>query len=237
MDVDGPVAIVSLDRPSKHNAMGDQADDEFFGHLESLRGRRDVRVVVWRGEGPSFSSGRDLSDLGVRPEGVTDFELIERGHWRTRLLYEFPVPIICALKGWVIGGQFERALLCDLRVAGSSMRCKLPELEHGVITDSAGVAKLFELGGSGLALDLALTGRVVEADEALRLGLVSRVVPDDSLDEVVLEMAGLIASRDPAGVRLIRENVQALSVGAVVSTLRRELVAQSLMYKVRGGTS
>ncbi len=211
VDRDGYVAIVSLNRPDRHNAMGDTADELFFGILDELRTDKSVRAVVWRGNGPSFSSGRDLADLGVRPEGVTDFDVMERGHWRTRMLYEFPVPIVTALKGWVLGGQFERALLTDLRVAAEDATMALPELGHGVITDSAGVARLFQIGGPALALDLALTGRRVGAEEALALGIVSRVVPVEDLDGTVLEMAHAIAARPPLAVRFIREHVQALA--------------------------
>ncbi|MGH9113239.1 MAG: enoyl-CoA hydratase/isomerase family protein, partial [Acidimicrobiales bacterium] len=188
----------------------------------------DVRAVVWRGNGPSFSSGRDLTEMSDHP-GSTDLEWIERNQWQSRLLYDFPVPIICAFKGWTLGVQLERALLCDVRVAGEGAKLALPAVDHGVIPDSAGVAKLVEIGGSALALDLALTGRRIGAHEALSLGLVSRVVPDDELDEVVLELAESIADRPPLVVRLIRENVQALATACVRSTLQRELVGQAMV--------
>jgi enoyl-CoA hydratase/carnithine racemase len=187
-----------------------------------------VRVVVWRGNGPSFSSGRDLTELRDHP-GASDFEFIERNQWQTRLLYDFPVPIICALKGWVLGIQLERALLCDMRVAAESTALALPAVDHGVIPDSAGVAKLFEIGGSALALDLALTGRRVGAEEAFQLGLVTQVVPDEELDEVVLGLAESIAERPPFAVRLIRDQVQALASADVRATLHRELLGQAMV--------
>ena len=227
----GPVAVITLNKPERHNAMGDKVDEAFFGLLDSLRNDATVRSVIWRGNGKSFSSGRDLADLGVRPPGVTDFDVIEMGHYRTRLLYEFPVPIICALKGWVLGGQFERALLCDIRIASESATMALPELQHGVITDSAGIARLMQIGGPSLALDLALTCRRIDAQEAFRLGIVSKVVAEDELDDAVMEIAQLIAERPALGVRLIREHVHALANPEVVSTLSRELVSQSLMFR------
>jgi enoyl-CoA hydratase/carnithine racemase len=228
LEVKGGVAVISLNRPDQHNMVGDAADSLFFRYLDLVRNDRDVRVVVWRGNGPSFSSGRHLGELHDHP-GSTDLDFIERNQWQTRLLYDFPVPIICALKGWVLGIQLERALLCDIRVAGESAALALPAVDHGVIPDSAGVAKLYEIGGSALALDLALTGRRVSADEALQIGLVSHVVPDDELDDVVLELAGRIAERPPLAVRLIREHVQALASSGVRSTLQRELVSQAMV--------
>jgi enoyl-CoA hydratase len=139
------------------------------------------------------------------------------------------VPIVCALKGWAMGTMFERALLCDIRIAGESAKMALPGVDHGVIPDSAGLAKLFEIGGSALALDLALTGRRIDAAEALRLGLVCQVVPDDELDEAALELAHGIAARSPLVVRLLRENVQALAAAGVRDTLGRELVGQAMV--------
>jgi enoyl-CoA hydratase/carnithine racemase len=236
LEVKGGVAVISLNRPDKHNVTGDAADALFFRYLDLLRTDRDVRVVVWRGNGPSFSVGRDLNDRSGNGNGhanghgtASEFELLERSAWGTRLIYEFPVPIVCALKGWSLGTMFERALLADVRVAGDSAKMALPGVDHGVIPDSAGLAKLFEIGGSGLALDLALTGRRIDADEALRLGLVSQVVPDDDLDEVVLDMARSIAERSPLVVRFLREHVQALAAGNVRATLGREVVGQAMV--------
>jgi enoyl-CoA hydratase/carnithine racemase len=247
LEVKGGVAVLTLNRPDRHNAMGDAVDALLFRYLDLLRADRDVRVVVWRGNGESFSAGRDVAELVGEAEGdddsvgrarrhahrhgfgAGDFEVLERGHWGARLLYDFPVPIVCALKGWTLGTSFERALLCDIRVAGESTKVGLPGMDHGLIPDSAGVAKLFEIGGSALALDLALTGRKVEAGEALRLGLVSQVVPDDDLDDVVLDLARGIAERPPLVVRLLREQVQALAIPAVRGTLGRELAGQTLV--------
>jgi enoyl-CoA hydratase/carnithine racemase len=114
-------------------------------------------------------------------------------------------------------------------VAAESAALALPAVDHGVIPDSAGVAKLFEIGGSALALDLALTGRRVGAEEALQLGLVTQVVPDEELDEVVLGLAESIAERPPLAVRLIRDQVQGLASADVRATLQRELMGQAMV--------
>ena len=131
-----------------------------------------LRAIVWRGEGRSFSSGRDTTQLGLRTEDISDLEFIERGHRPTQMFLTMPCPIVCALKGWVIGGAFERALLCDIRVAAVGTRMALPEVAHGVIPDSGGMARLFQMAGHGLAADLALTGRIMTAEEAVAQSLV-----------------------------------------------------------------
>lgn len=230
LDVEGAVAVVSLDRPERHNAFTNAMDDQLFALLADLHVRRDVRAVVWRGEGRSFSSGRDTSELGVRESGQSDYDFIEQGHDRTRLLLTIPMPIIVALKGWVLGGSFERALLCDLRIAAEDARMALPEVQHGVIPDSGGVARLFQMAGHGVAADLSLTGRVIDAEEALRLGIVSRVVANDDLDDAALEMATAIASRSPFAVKLARKVIADLATPAVEQTLRTEHTAQSLVF-------
>lgn len=224
---DGAVAVVSFNRPERHNAANDAMDAAFFDILEQLHANEDVRAIVLRGQGKSFSSGRDTTELGARPPGMSDLEFIERGHAKTRLLLTMPAPIIVALKGWVIGGSFERALLCDLRIAAEDARMRLPEVLHGVIPDSAGVARLFQMAGHGLVSDLVLTGRVLEAQEALTHGIVSRVVPLEDLDSTVLDIAHVIAGLPRLAVKMARATIASLGHEQVRRTLHTELLAQT----------
>ncbi|HLT70809.1 MAG TPA: enoyl-CoA hydratase/isomerase family protein, partial [Acidimicrobiales bacterium] len=165
LEVDGGVAVVTLNRPERHNALDDAADALLHRYLDLLRSDRAVRAVVWRAEGGSFSTGRDVAELlgepGPGPVGAggdgtngggaggangaggdgaasavgtallrralapNPFEQLDRSQWVARLLADFPVPIVCALKGWTLGTAFERALLCDIRVAGESAKMAL----------------------------------------------------------------------------------------------------------------
>ena len=227
LSIDGGVAVVSLNRPDRHNAFNDEMDARFFEVLEEVAERDDVGCVVWRGEGKSFSSGRDTSELGKRAKGESDLEFIEAGHRKTRILWQIPVPIVVALKGWAIGGSFERALLCDIRVASEDARMMLPEVGHGVIPDSGGVARLFQMCGHGVAADLALTGRVMDAEEALRHGVVSRVVPGERLDDEVMEIAQEIAKRPRLAVRMARSTIQSLGMDEVARSMDEEKLAQT----------
>jgi enoyl-CoA hydratase/carnithine racemase len=233
LEIDGPVAILSNNRPEKHNAANDEMDARLWELLEELHHREGLRCVVWRGNGQSFSSGRDTSELGVRSEDVTDLEFIERGHRGTRLFFTMPCPVVVALKGWVIGGSFERALLCDMRIAGASARMRLPELLHGVVPDSGGTARLFQMAGHGLAADLALTGRVMDAEEALRHGVVSRVVPDDQLDPTCLEIAHQIARLPVFTVQMFRRTLGRLANPQVQASLQEEALTQSMVFGSR----
>lgn len=224
---DPGIAVVTLDRAQRHNAFTDAMDVELFGILADLQDRDDLRCVVWRGAGPSFSSGRDTAELGQRPDGVSDHDYIAAGHARTRVLLDLQVPIVVGLHGWVLGGSFERALLCDLRVAAEGTRMALPEVAHGVIPDSAGVARLFQMAGHGVASDLALTGRVMDAREALGHGIVSRVVPDDELEAATLDVARHIARQPPVAVRLARGTIARLASPDVLATLDLERLGQA----------
>jgi len=230
LEYEGPIAVVSYDRPEKHNAVTDAMDRRLFEILAELEQAPGLRAVVWRGEGASFSSGRDTTQLGVRTEDVTDFEYIERGHRGTHQLFSLPCPTLVALKGWVVGGSFERALLCDVRVAGESAKMRLPEIQHGVVPDSGGTARLLQIAGPGLAADLALTGRVMTAAEALQHGIVSRIVPDEDLDDTVFGMARAIAATPEFTVKMFLRTLRRLANPVVQQSLAEESVAQSLVF-------
>jgi len=231
LEVDGPIAVITNNRPQKHNAMSDEMDRRLWEVLAEVHGMDDLRAIVWRGEGTSFSSGRDTTQLGLRIEDISDLEFIERGHRPTQMFLTMPCPIICALKGWVIGGAFERALLCDIRVACTGTRMVLPEVVHGVIPDSGGVARLFQMVGHGVAADLALTGRVLTAEEALTHGVVSRLVADETeLDAVTMEMASTIAGAPAFTVKMARRTLFSLGAAEVQRSIAEEAVAQSMVF-------
>jgi enoyl-CoA hydratase/carnithine racemase len=226
---DGPIALVSLNRPDRHNAFNDEMEASFFDILAELHERDDIRAIVWRGEGKSFSSGRDTKELGKRAKGESDLEFIQAGHDKTRLLLTMPAPVIVGLRGWVLGGSFERALLCDIRIAAEDARMGLPETAHGVIPDSGGVARLFQIAGHGVASELALTGRIIDAEEALRHGVVSRVVPTDELDKAAMELAQDIAKRPPLAVKMARRVISQLATAEVDRSMYEEMLAQTVV--------
>src|SRR6187549_2852790 len=188
LDVDGAIATITNDNPEKRNAFDDAMDLRLFEILAELRERPEVRAVVWRGEGKSWSSGRDVAAIGNNKTDLSHHELMRRGHRGIQQLWDLDAVVIVACKGWVMGGSFQRALLCDIRIAAEGTRFRLPELSYGVIPDTGGVGVLYEMCGHGLVSDLVLTGRVLTADEALAHGIISRVVPDDALDATVREM-------------------------------------------------
>ena len=231
LQIDGAIATISNDNPDKHNAFDDAMDAQLFEALAELRERTDVRAVIWRGEGPSWSSGRDVSSIGNNTTDMTHHELMTRGIRGIQQLWELDAPVIVAIQGWAIGGSFQRALLCDIRIAAEGARFMLPEVGHGVIPDTGGVAVLQQMVGPGLVADMVLTGRRLSADEALAHGIVSRVVPADELDSVAREMAERIAASPAVTVKLARRVLSHLSRPEVRASMEDELIYQTFLNR------
>jgi enoyl-CoA hydratase/carnithine racemase len=231
LDVDGPIAVITNDRPDKHNAFDDDMDLRLFEVLDELRDLPDVRAIVWRGEGRSSSSGRDVGALGGASAGLSHHELMRRGHRGIQAIFDLDAPIIVAVHGWSIGASFQRALLCDIRVAAEGARFMLPEVGHGVIPDTGGVARLFQMCGHGVAADMVLTGRPMSADEALNYGIVSRIVPADALQDTVMEMATKIAAAPAVTVKMARRVLGHLAEPEVRTSMAEELIAQTFISR------
>jgi enoyl-CoA hydratase/carnithine racemase len=231
LEIDGKIATITNHNPDKHNAFDDDMDSELFAILGELKQRSDVRVVIWQGEGKSFSSGRDVASIGTNVKPVSHHELMRGGHRGIQQLWDMDQPVIVACKGWVMGGSFQRALLCDIRVAAEGTRFRLPELTHGVIPDTGGFGVLYEMCGPGVVSDLVLTGRVMQAEEALGHGIISRIVEADALESTVREMAEAIAGAPFVAVRMAREIIRHLSQPQIRSSMQDELIYQTFINR------
>ncbi len=232
LDVDGAIATITNDNPDKHNAFDDDMDTQLFDILDQLARRPDVRAVIWRGEGKSFSSGRDVGSIGtLHVPLLSHHELMRRGHRGIQRLWDIDAPVIVACKGWSMGGSFQRALLCDVRVAAEGARFRLPETTYGVIPDTGGVAVLYEMVGHGIVSDMVLTGRILSAEEALAHGIVSRVVPEDQLDATVREMAEQIAAAPAVTIKMAREVIKHLALPQIRSSMNDEMIYQTFINR------
>jgi enoyl-CoA hydratase/carnithine racemase len=231
LEIDGAIATITNDNPDKHNAFDDEMDAQLFAILAELRQRPEVRAVIWRGEGKSWSSGRDVGSIGNNQTDMTHHELMTRGIRGIQQLWELEAPVIVAIHGWALGGSFQRALLCDIRIASEDARFMLPEVGHGVIPDTGGVAVLYEMCGHGLVSDMVLTGRRLSAEEALAHGIVSRVVPRDELDATAREMAEKIAASPAVTVKLARRVLSHLSRPDIRASMEDELIYQTFVNK------
>jgi enoyl-CoA hydratase/carnithine racemase len=229
LEIDGAVATITNDNPEKRNAFTDDMDAQLFAILAELRARDDVRAVIWRGEGHSWSSGRDVSAIGTNKTELTHHQLMTRGHKGIQQLFDLDAPVIVAIQGWAIGGSFQRALLCDIRVAAEGARFMLPEVGHGVIPDTGGVGRLHQMCGPGVVSDMVLTGRPLQAEEALALGVISRIVPADELDGTVREMAEKIAAAPAVTVKMARRVIQHLAEPEIRTSMADELIYQTFI--------
>ena len=177
----GATATVTLDRPQVVNAYNLAMRDELFQVLEAVRDDPDVRGVILNGAGPKgFCAGADLTEFGTAPsQAVARWTRWERDVWG--MMENMPKPMVAAIHGYCLGSGLEMACLCDFRVASESAVFGLPEVQLGMVPGAGGTQTLSRVVGPGRALELLLTGRRLNAQEALDMGLVSQVVPEASL--------------------------------------------------------
>lgn len=231
LEVDGSIATITNRNPEKHNAFTDEMDAQLWEILADLKTRTEVRAVIWQGEGPSWSSGRDVSAIGGRQVEVPHHHLMERGIRGIQQLWDVPAVVLVACKGWVMGGSFQRALLCDLRIAAEGTRFRLPEMTHGVIPDTGGAAVLHAMCGHGVVSDLILTGRIMSAEEALGHGVISRLVPEGELESTAREMAEQIAAAPAISVKMARMVIGHLSRPAIRAAMEDEMIYQTFINR------
>ena len=200
------VALLTLDNPDMRNAMSDEMTSSWVAAIDALSADTSLRAVVVTGEGSAFCSGGDTSWIASEPDASVD-QLRRRmlPFYRAWLsIRQLEVPTIAAVNGHAIGAGLCLALACDIRYAATGAKLGLPFNKLGMHAGMAGTYLLPNVVGPAHARDLLLTGRVVEADEALRLGMVSRVMePAGFLDEVLATAAG-IAETAPIAARLTK---------------------------------
>ena len=200
------VAVLTLDNPDQRNAMSDEMTDSWSRAVDELAADRSVRAVVVTGSGSAFCSGGNTSWIASEPEAtVDDLRTRMMPFYRAWLsIRKLEVPTIAAVNGPAIGAGLCLALACDLRYAAAGARLGAPFVKLGMHAGMAGTWLLPNVVGEAHARDLLLTGRLVDADEALRLGLVSRVIdPASFLDEVLATATG-IAGTAPIASRLTK---------------------------------
>jgi enoyl-CoA hydratase len=201
------VATATISRPQALNALNSRFFEEMDALIDELREREDVRVLIITGEGKAFVAGADIAEM-VNMTQHQGTEFSEMGQSTFRGLELLDKPIIAAVNGFALGGGCELALACDIRIASAKAKFGQPEVNLGLIPGYAATQRLPRLIGLGNALHLLLTAETIGAEEALRIGLVQRVVEPEQLMTAALDMAKLIASKGPKAVKLIKRVVR-----------------------------
>ena len=224
------VAVLSLNRPEKHNAFNDEMIEAWSGAVEWAIGEPDARCILIRGEGRSFSSGRDVTELGRRSKGESDYEFVRRAQDDMMKLSETPKPVIAAIKGYAFGGSFELALRTDIRIASIDATMCFPEVTFGILPDTGGTQLLTMLAGPARAKLLIMTGRRIGAEEAKAWGIVDIVVAPDELDASALDLARGLAAGPPLALAMAKQLVDQFAADAVRRGTRAELIAQTALF-------
>jgi enoyl-CoA hydratase len=225
----GPgVKLLTLNRPERLNAVNWQMVRELEETFRALRHRHDVRAVVLTGAGRAFCAGLDIKDpASLDPDNtVHAYDLQELFAEMCAALYELPVPVIAAINGAASGGGFVFSLASDIRLAAPEARFNVANVRIGFCGGDLGSSYLLpRIVGKGLASELMLTGRFIGAEEAARVGLVSRVVAADELIAQALHLAGEIAANSPWAVRMTKQvlacNLDAGSLRAAIELENR----------------
>ncbi|HTH38382.1 MAG TPA: enoyl-CoA hydratase/isomerase family protein [Pyrinomonadaceae bacterium] len=222
IETEGRVAILTINRPDKLNALNSKVHVEGVAALDELRKDSEVRVVVITGAGEkSFVAGADISEF----EGKTP--VTQRATFQERTLFNtidtFPKPVIAMVNGFCLGGGNELALACDLRICSENARFSQPEINLGIIPGGGGTQRLTRLVGEGRSMEMVLTGDMIDAETAHRFGLVNHVYAADELRARTLELAAKIAEKAPIALQLAKEAVKFASRSNLDEGLRREV--------------
>jgi enoyl-CoA hydratase/carnithine racemase len=230
----GAVRHVVLNRPEKRNAMNQALLTELADALRAAEADGDVRCVVLRGEGPVFSAGVDLAELAsFSAEDAGDPRAVLRTFRRVfldaaNLCEEIPKPVVCQIHGACVGGALEVALGCDLRVMAQDAKVGLPEVRFGLIPDVGGCSRLPAVVGLGRAKELVMTGKMIDAREAERIGLANRVVAADELEQATQALVDELLANSPVAVGLAKRVMDASAKPALAVTLEHEITAQEM---------
>ena len=223
---EGRVGVITLDRPSALNALCDELTNELKDALAAFERDEEIGCVILTGSAKAFAAGADIKELQEK-----DFVSLYKHDpfaesWES--VARFRKPIIAAVSGYALGGGCEIAMMCDFIIASETAKFGQPEINLGVMPGSGGTQRLPRAVGKAKAMDLCLTGRMMDAEEAERAGLVSRVVPADDLMDTVMEAAEAIATKSLPVAMMTKEAInRSFEVGLTEGVLFERRVFQS----------
>jgi len=204
--IDESIAIITIDNPPM-NPLTTELRDQLSAILDELDSKKDeIKVVILTGKGKAFMAGADIKSFPELTQEKAKARL-KKGKQLYLKVEQFERPVLCAINGYCLGAGLELAMCCDIRIASSKAQLGQPEINVGVIPGGGGTQRLPRLVGAGIAKELIFTGEFISAEEAARIGLVNKVVELEKLMDEAMEMARLIASKPPLGIRAAKEAI------------------------------
>jgi len=202
------IAKIIINRPEVRNALNQATRWEIREVVEDIKKDKNVRVVIFTGAGDkAFVAGADITEF----KGATPTIMEERAATTGQQLFNdiesLPMPVIAMINGFCLGGGCELAMACDIRIASENARFGQPEINVGIIPGAGGTQRLPRLVGWGRAKELIYTGRIIDAAEAERIGLVDKMVPADKLEETVNQLAETIVGKSPLIVNIAKKTI------------------------------
>ncbi len=217
--IEGRVGVAQLNRPAALNALNRELMSELMDAVENFALDANVGCIIITGNEKAFAAGADIKEMvNASPAMMLDNPFIEQ--WDR--LRKVSKPVIAAVSGFALGGGCELAMACDMIVASESAKFGQPEINLGVIPGAGGTQRLTLAVGKALAMEMVLNGRFISAQEALRFGLVNRVVPDEVYLEEAIKLAAELANRAPIALRVAKEAVNAAFEMPLQSGLEHE---------------
>ena len=210
LDVKDNIAVVTLNRPDKLNALNAQTINDLDLVFDELKENEDVYVIVLTGSGEkAFVAGADIKELN-KLDTISAKEFAEKGQAVFSKIEKFDKPVIAAVNGFALGGGCELALACHIRLASDNAKFGQPEVNLGIIPGYGGTQRLARLINTGRAMEYILTADMISADEAYRIGLVNKVYPQNELLDKAIEMAKKITGKGQQAIRLAMKAVKAV---------------------------
>jgi E-phenylitaconyl-CoA hydratase len=233
-DLTDQVAIITLNRPAVRNAMNRELSGALVEALQRVREDSDIRVAVITGAGGTFSAGADLKERAQvgRAADASAASVIEASRTGGFATMAIEKPLIAAIDGYCLAAGFELALICDIRICTPEARFGLPEITRGFFPGGGGPQRLMRAIPQAVAMELILTGDAIDAPAALRVGLVSRIVPEPELLPTASQIAQRIAGHAPLAVKAVKEVARA----ALDETLEQSLRFGSTLRWIIGQT-
>jgi len=226
-EIEGQIGIATLNRPEKLNALDTKTRMELRDVVEEAE--KSVRVLIITGSGKAFAAGADINELLER-DPVKALEATKLGTELFLRIEELEIPVIAAINGYALGGGCELAMACDIRIASNMAKFGQPEINLAIIPGAGGTQRLPRLVGIGVAKKLVLTGEIIDAQTALRIGLVDEVVEHEKLMERSKEVAMKIVEKSPLAVKIAKKALNASLNMPLREGLKYEASLFSLLF-------